>query len=324
MILSTAEALKTVPVNAWLLVGDEASYPTSRELKRARRKEVSDDIWTAPSQAQPGDLLLFYFVDPVKEVRFAARAASHPFFDSSVGVNALGAVDPHQWWITHTPLVETPPVTFKELAEAWGGHVILRGKPRHYLPPSVVGRLQAVMAAKAQGGAMHPELASVVQLPVGDPVLPDIASLTPEAWSRIADGVLMLERQVEQYVVEPLLRMALADRPGYEVMQAYRLPDGGVPDYAIAREGTVTAVVEAKVGIAEPRDSNWAASAEFAQIRRYMDRLGVPGLLVDSRRAYLIEPGAAVPSLVVARTSANAADLQEIGRHLTGPGSDGA
>ena len=81
------------PTNAWLLLGDEAS-PTRRELQgHAPGWPSRPSLWTAPRQAQPGDLLFFYFIDPIKAVHFAARAASYPFFDPSIEVNAMRAVD---------------------------------------------------------------------------------------------------------------------------------------------------------------------------------------------------------------------------------------
>lgn len=315
MAVPTRDVLKIAPVNAWLLIGDAAAYPTARELDQMRRRGTPSDIWTAPPQALPGDLLLFYFMHPIKEIRFAARAASNPFFDASIHVNAERVVDRHQWWITHTRLLEVPPVSFRELADALGGHVVLKGKPRHYLSPQVVDRLAAIMAQR-NGGRLGSELADVVRTPVGDPNLPDPGEVSLEVWSRMADGAFRLERQVEQYVVEPLLRMALAAAAGFDWKQAHRVPGGGIADYVIVRNGVPTSVVEAKLGVAEPRNGRWSASPEFAQVTRYMERLGVPGMLVDSRRAYLVNLGAAEPSQIVHRASATADDLAAIGRHL--------
>ena len=65
------------PVNAWLLIGDEASYPTATDLREGRTYWNFDSIWTGPRQAQPGDLLFFYFIAPRKAIHFVARAAAH-------------------------------------------------------------------------------------------------------------------------------------------------------------------------------------------------------------------------------------------------------
>lgn len=314
--MSTLEALGVAPINAWLLIGDAKSYPTPGELKQMRRKRRPTDVWTAPSQARAGDLLLFYFMAPVKEIRFAARASSNPFFNSALGVNAERAVDPHQWWITHTPLHEVPPISFNELSEALGGHLVLKGKPRHYLPPAVIEHLATAMAERNGGAGLDAALAQVLQTPVGDPDLPDPATVSLDSWTRMADGALKLERQVEQYVVEPLLRMALTAEVGLEWKQAYRIPGAGIADYAILRDGVPTGVVEVKLGIAEPGNARWADSSEFAQVKRYMDRLQVPGMLVDSRRAHLIHLGASAPTRSIDRITGTAQDLTAIARHL--------
>jgi len=73
------DILAIPPTNAWLLIGDEASFPTASDLRDNRRRPLTDDqIWTGSKQTQPGDLLFFYFVAPRKAIHFAARAASYP------------------------------------------------------------------------------------------------------------------------------------------------------------------------------------------------------------------------------------------------------
>jgi hypothetical protein len=63
--------------NAWLLVGDDASFPDQKELAHVRKHwRYDDSVWTSAKQVQPGDLLFFYFLSPMKKIRFVARAAS--------------------------------------------------------------------------------------------------------------------------------------------------------------------------------------------------------------------------------------------------------
>jgi type I restriction enzyme R subunit len=89
------DILAIPPTTAWLLIGDEASFPTASDLRDNRRRPLTDDqIWTGSKQTQPGDLLFFYFVAPRKAIHFAARAASYPLFDSKIGVNAKAVGDP--------------------------------------------------------------------------------------------------------------------------------------------------------------------------------------------------------------------------------------
>ncbi len=71
---SLQDILAIPPVNAWLLMGDEASYPTPQDL-RTQRRTWRDSIWTGPRRARPGDLLFFYLMAPRSAIHFAARAA---------------------------------------------------------------------------------------------------------------------------------------------------------------------------------------------------------------------------------------------------------
>jgi hypothetical protein len=205
--LSTDELGHSEPVNAWLLMGDEASYPRSgRDSSDApRRYPAPPDIWTAPPQAMPGDLLLFYFMAPMKQLRFVARVGCHPYFDPSLGVNAVIAVDPNQWLVTFTPLIEVRPVSFAELNKAWGGGLVSRGKPRHYLTPKVIRALKPTMLGDPAEDAT-PGLIDALRIPVGNAELPNPGRVGLSGWSEIAPGVLKLESQVEEYVVDPLLR----------------------------------------------------------------------------------------------------------------------
>ena len=308
--------MKSPPTNAWLLIGDEASFPTRRELQEMRRGgRRTDQLWTAPRQAQPGDLLFFYFVDPRKAIYFAARAASYPFFDPSIGVNAVREVNANQWWVEHTPLVELTPVSMSELREMMGGHLILRGRPTHYLPPAVAREI----LRRARKGRRHSEAdAAVLQQPVGSAELPDPARPSLPAWRGMADGALLLESQVEQYVVEPLLRLVLPERATLRWQKAYRLESGGVPDYVIFDSDGPTSVIEVKLGVRVPRNGDWSRSPDFDQVSRYARELDVPAALIDSNRIFLIQRGATAPLAIIERRHASDAALKAIGTHLTG------
>lgn len=313
---STDKIVHSEPVNAWLLIGDEASYPSPDEVRRMRRRKypAPPDIWTAPPQAVPGDLLLFYFMAPMKQVRFVARVGCHPYFDPSIGVNAVRAVDANQWWVTFTPLIEVCPVSFGELNEAWGGGLVLRGKPRHYLTPKVIAALSSIMLGDPTDVAT-PGLIDVLRVPVGNAELPNPSRVGLRGWSEIAPGVLKLESQVEEYVVDPLLRLALRGRRT-RVRRQFRIPGAGISDHAVTRNGSPTAVIEAKVAVAEPRTLDWTSSPHFQQLMRYCHALGVPGMLIDSKRMFLVDLDASKPKRIIERRSATVADVKRIGAHL--------
>jgi hypothetical protein len=262
----------------------------------------------------PGDLLLFYFMAPMKQVRFVARVGCHPYFDPTIGVNSVVAVDPNQWWVTFTPLIKVKPVSFADLNKAWGGGLVLKGRSRHYLTPKVIRALKPTMLGDPTEVAT-PGLVDVLRIPVGNAELPNPGRVRLSGWSEIAPGVLKLESQVEEYVVDPLLRLALRGRRTV-LRRQFRIPGAGIPDYAVARNGTPTAVVEAKVAVAEPLTLDWTSSAHFRQLMRYCDALGVPGMLIDSKRIFLVDQGASKPKRIIERRSTTAADLKRIGVHL--------
>ena len=314
-------ALKNIlaipPTNAWLLIGDEKSFPTESSLQDMRRRPLSDDdIWTGSKQTQPGDLLFFYFMTPRKAIHFAARAASYPFFDSEIGVNAKGLVDPNQWWMKFTPLIEVTPVSFKTISNLMDGYLNLHGKPSHYLPPKVV---REILNRAVDPDQMSEDERLVFQEPVGSPDLPDLARMGFADWKRMADGPLKAERMVELYVVEPLLQLALPKRSSVRVQKSHRLKVGiGITDYTIFDCDIPRSVIEVKLGVRVPSDGDWSRSPDMKQVLRYARELDVAAALIDSNKIFLIPRGASEPSVRIERDRATADDLRTIGRHLIG------
>ena len=315
--LSYSDAIDISPVNAWLLMGDDASYPTSSDISKMKSGDWALE-WTGPSQAQRGDLLFFYFMSPMKEIRFVARVTGNPMYDADVAVNANKEISKHQWWIAHTPMLEVPPVTFKELNEEMGGNLILKGKPSHYLSPKVVLGLLGRMSSGDSSRTLGADASKVLQVPVGDPALPNPDEVDLLGWRKMSDGPLKLEAQVEEYVVNPLLRMVTACRSDLTVDRQQKIAGAGVPDYTISVAGEATCVVEAKTSIKVGRDTDWSESPDFQQVQKYMKALQVPGMLIDSKNIFLVEIGAAAPSRVVNRISATSADVEAIAAHVAG------
>jgi predicted RNA-binding protein with PUA-like domain len=303
------------PANAWLLIGDEASYPTAEDLEEMH---INWDgvknylIWTGSKQTQPGDLLLFYFMHPTKEVRFIARALDYPYFDVAM-VNANRDVDDRQWWVTHSPLIKLArPIPFRDLSEALNGHLILRGKPSHYLPPSAVRKLLG----------SPPDHQGAYQMPTGNPTLPDPSRVRLAGWNRIADGALTNERMVEEHIVKPLLRLALAGT-GAMCKGQVRLDSRGIPDFVIYRREVPTAIVEAKLAIPLPHGGSWGDTKEAAQAARYSSELGVPAMLIDSNRVVLLKSGQVSPTKGndIQRGTVTLATLDRIREHLLNQGN---
>jgi len=312
--LSEAAAVNIAPINAWLLVGDKEP-PTSKPGRRLFGGGRAADTWTGPSQARPGDLLFLYLMAPHKQIRYVARVAGPAFRDRNATIDAKRKVEGNQWLVPHTPFVPVPPVTFKELAEIYGGALILRGKPRTYLAPGTVMQLRERMlgqACEVPSDAWE----RVLQVPVGDPERPDTATMTLEQWSRMADGPLELEERVEEFIVAPLLRMAFADVEGFELKRQQHTRGVGMPDWELIRDGQRFGVVETKLAVATPQ--SWDQSTEGQQLVRYMRAFDSPGMLIDSHRAYLFNRGEPAPSATVDRRAATDADLVAIREHFLG------
>jgi hypothetical protein len=159
----------------------------------------------------------------------AARAASYPFLDSEIDVISEKPVDPNQWWVTYTPQVEVAPVSLAELSELMVGHLILKGKPSHYLPPVVV---RGILERAVDLDRLTKADRLVFQLPVGSADLPNPALVWLAGWRKMADGPLKAERQVEQYVVDPLLRPSLPKPRSVRWEKPYRL-NSGIADYVV-------------------------------------------------------------------------------------------
>jgi hypothetical protein len=221
-------------------------------------------------------------------------------------------VDANQWWVTYTPQVEVAPVSFAELSELMGGHLILKGKPSHYLPPAVV---RGILDRAVDPDRLTKADRLVFQEPVGSADLPNPALVRLAGWRKMADGPLKAERQVEQYVVDPLLRLSLPKPRSVRWEKQYRL-NSGIADYVVLESDSPRSVIEVKLGVRMPPDGDWSRSPDFQQVLRYASELDVAAALIDCNRIFLIERGALAPTVMIERDRATADDLRDIGRHL--------
>jgi hypothetical protein len=302
------------PQNAWLLMGDEASYPTPAviaELRADALGGVYDHDWTAPKNGELGDLALFYFIAPRKAACFVARFASIPFWDQDVEVNAVTHVTPNQWWVFTTPPIEIEPIPYADLRAAAGGHLLLKGRSGHYLSPEAVSALTFT----AKDPDQQSEVDRVARTPTGDPRLPDPRNMRFEQWKSIPSGALPLEAKVSEYVVEPMFA-GLVDVPqifdltlATVLTREYRTATGYV-DYVVEIAERPVLAIEVKLAVQRPASGVWLDSPDFRQLRRYMDELDVPGLLIDAHGILLVESGADGPRKEIVRARAKVSDIE--------------
>lgn len=301
------------PQNAWLLMGDEASYwsPEGLEEVRAEGVGIYDELWTAPKNGELGDLVLVYFTEPTKAACFVARLASRSFWRSDLTANAQKAVDNHQWWAYITPPVEIEPISFKDLREATGGHLVLKGRSGHYLPPQVIEGLSII----ARNPEQQTEAERIVRTPTGDPRLPDPRTVSFDVWRTIPSGALALEAKVSEYVVGPLARFISAHQeapaPMPTVRNEYKVPSGYV-DFVMCADEVPLVAIEVKRAIRRPPTGVWRDSPDFLQLKRYMDDLDVPGLLIDAHGILLVRQGNETPEMEIVRAEATPCDIDAL------------
>lgn len=311
---------EVTPRNAWLLMGDEASYPAPEDLLAQRERTeagIFDYDWTAPKNGELGDLVLVYFVAPRKAACFVARLATRPHWQTHVEVNTVGAVDIHQWWAQLTALVEIEPIPYKALQEAAGGFLPLRGRSGHYLSPQTVQALSFV----AKDPERQADVDQIAQVPSGNPELPESVEGIDE-WKAIPAGALPLEAKVSEHIVKPLLDLlwnapySTAEHPLYDrtlgpiLMEEHRVPSGYV-DFVMCYGGPPlpALAIEVKLTVLRPASGVWIDSPDFRQLQRYMSDLDLPGLLVDAQRIMLVKRGADTPFAEIVRADATWDDI---------------
>jgi len=309
---SYANLYNSAPESAWLLKGDEKSFPSSGELRDlvidAHRNDFQ--VWTAAPQTKQGDLLFIYFMAPRKAIHFVARAASDAYFDSKAEINAAKSVNRAQWLVELTPLLPIVPIALSEYRAAVGDQVVLKGRSGLFISPSTFDNLTISSASNAQ------ELERCVTRPVGLAQLPDPSQITMSQWRDIAGGALRLEADVTTYVVEPLLRHLVASRA--ITWSREQRVGNGFADVLVHDGPDPIHVIEVKKVIRTPQAGNWNQSPDVKQARRYADKLGVGATVIDSHRVMLLSPDPRNPPRIIERRSASVAELSDIQQHMLG------
>jgi nucleoid DNA-binding protein len=299
------------PRSAWLLLGDDASFVSREDIKKAIEEE--SELWTCSPHVEKGDTLFIYYIAPRKAIHFIARAEDTPFFDPTLGVNAKTRVNPHQWWVPCSSMIEVQPITFEEICEAAGARLIPRGRSGKYLRPEVANRLLE-KASVAYSPAKWCEKVALQKV-VGPSILPDPRSLSLKELTEIPSGLLRVEAEVERHVVEPILRMTKVTAKRAEILKQYNLP-GGIVDYAIRMKGDISCVIEVKLRTEQDSSGNWKASPDYKQAVGYAGKLRCRFMLIDCEDIFCFDADRAHPTLSFNRHELTQRDLVAIRRHL--------
>lgn len=314
MVLTNAEAVRIQPINAWLLLGDDKAIQRRDPRFPHIPGRLPDSFWTASPNIQPGDLLFVYFMAPHKRIKYVARAASRAEFRNDADIRSNRPLNQRQRVVWVTPLIAVPEISLAELREICGGNLYLRGQSGKYLSRSQASEIITRMRERE---TLTKVQSSLLQVPRGLDAEREAPARDFGTWRDLASGQFLAEKNVEDLVVAPLLSLLAQRDPSITHERQRRLPGAGVPDYVLNRGDDAVCVVEAKRGIIEPSHS-WRKSPEMKQVRRYMDSLGVPGILIDAGQVLLVAPGATKPSLMLDRASMVESDLDLILDHING------
>ncbi|WP_404385334.1 hypothetical protein LL946_04865 [Knoellia locipacati] len=312
-----AEPWQEPPQQAWLMLGDDASWPSREEqvheLVQASGA-VFESTWTAAKQTQMGDLLLIYFVGERKAVHFVARAASRAYFSSAMTVNADTAVADQQWWAFHTNRVEIEPIPYAALRDACDGQLVLKGRSGKFLRPEVIRSLRFTAIDPAEQSYLD----EIVEIPVGRADLPTPDAIDLAMWSELAGGAMRLESDVSTYLVEPLLRESL-NGTSLTFRREYPIGRKRV-DYVVLDGEKPTCVIEVKLAINDPGDLR--LSPDLAQTLNYSAALGCRAILMDAERVMLLYTATDAPHTILRRFmgSSDLPDFQLLRRHLGAAG----
>ena len=273
-------------INAWLVVGSEASMPTPQDLAQQQADAASGDYtwtWTVNKATRAGDLLLFYFTAPSKSLKYVARAASDAYFERASSADAQQGFSPSQWWAHITALTPIPDVAAAVVVDLLE-QPVLRGASGKYCKPEGITRLQQWFQRR------HPGIDVTAHLPcpTGNPDLPDPDTMSLPQWRLMADGALYPEKVVESHVVGPLVKFLVDDLgSGYELRGQYPLGRHKA-DYVLVRNDHPQLVIETKVAVRRSQEAPWSDSPDFRQVAGYAKQLGTRAALVDARAIYLL------------------------------------
>lgn len=242
---------------------------------------------------------------------------STPFFDPQLGVNALGEVSRYQWFVETTPVVDVNPVSYRALCNVLGEEINLRGRSGKYIPPDAANALLRRMTVLKCPPRIR--VRDILKPVIGRADLPDPRNMTLDDWRAMPSSLLRIEREVERFVVEPLLRFCnLADWRASWVRQ-HRVGRRAA-DYVVLAGAQPCSVIEVKQRVKAPRGrlQDWARSPDYVQLSDYGSRLGCASALIDCDEIFLFSPRPARLLRRLERRTLTAQQLGLVAGHLGG------
>ncbi|MCH7726580.1 MAG: hypothetical protein IH991_08895 [Planctomycetes bacterium] len=290
------------PRSAWLLVWDDESYPPAN-LDSQIEGEFA--CGTACPHVEVGDTLFFYYMAPRKTISFIGRAMSRPYVDANVKISSKGQLSKHQWLVDYGAVVEIEPIPYQAIRKACG---ILRGRSGKPIPTEAANQLlrNAAVVYPEEGQRVDRALQQIV----GRSDLPAPMDVDLNTLRDLPASLLRLEKEVEEYIVEPLARLLRLPEI-YSLKRRLRI-GRKVADYAILKEAEPHCIVEAKLRTSLDRERNWAKSPDVNQALGYADNFGIGFIVVDCEEIFCFGSGSSEPRLCFVRRELTAADIKAI------------
>lgn len=298
------------PRSAWFVFGSNESLLTNADLLERGGKVH----WTAPMNAEIGDIVFFYFISPEQSVHFMARVASQP-------VRKLWNQRGYQYWADCDSMIRIQPIHLTEIREIFGEkRLLVYAKGGMYICPDFANRLIEKTHAKCWSSIRDPD--KVLRRVGGRTELGQPNSITLDGLRELASADFMAEAEVEYHVLEPLFRLAQIGQRS--IIRKLDLPKRKTADYAVIETGASTAkrrrqkvlcIIEAKLNLG--KRNNWAKNRHVKQAREYAKMCKAPGFVVmDRDRFVCFRTREKFPCLVLDRASLARNGLSALRAHL--------
>lgn len=296
------------PRNAWLIIGNEGSW-LDREQLDGINLDPEFWLWDGSPHTEAHDLLFLYYTAPTKSVCFVARAACDPFYDAHM--KARVEIAPGQWWFGLKSIVEIEPIPFQELCEVCGETLNLKGQSGKMLSASAANKLLSRMTIRYPTDAATRD--DLVQHVVNRH-LPKPEDLDVEDLRALAPGHFRLEREVEDYIVDPLLRLAGLHSAPHRVERQYRVGKG-LADRVVFHGERPTCVIETKRRLHLNRERDWSTCVDVEQANGYATKLQARFILIDVDTIACFDRGGLTPAFVIDRRNLDDDGLARLRQH---------
>ncbi|MFO0628982.1 MAG: hypothetical protein U0325_25635 [Polyangiales bacterium] len=301
------------PRNAWIIIGNNDSW-----IDRQGLDGINADPdywhWNGSPHTEKDDLLFFYYTAPRGAVCFVARADRDPYYQANASTSA--DISPGQWWFGLKSMMEIEPITFKELCAICGETLILKGQSGKKLTAAMANALLSRINIK------HPpdsDIRTDIMQPVVNHALPQPGAMSLDDLRDLASGHLNLEKDVEEYIVDPLLRLAGLNEAPYRIERQVRV-GRGLADRVVYDGDKAVCVIEVKRRLHLDQNSDWATCIDLEQVAGYATRLSSDFMLVDVDRIACFKAGNKDPSVEFDRRFLDEDAIEDIALYASGRG----